>query len=57
MALVLSPSPLPLCGIPTSISFVKEEWDICFGERVRVRGYPAIFVYHPSLSLYDIPYS
>jgi hypothetical protein len=23
----LSPSPLPLCGIPTSISFVKEERD------------------------------
>jgi hypothetical protein len=35
----LSPSPLPLCGIPTSISFVKEEWDICVGERVGVRGH------------------
>jgi hypothetical protein len=24
---------LPLCGIPTAISFVNEEWNNCVGER------------------------
>jgi len=47
----LSPSPLPLCGIPTSISFVKEEWDICVGERAGVRGYRTEIFISPLTSI------
>jgi hypothetical protein len=42
---------LPLCGIPTAISFVNEEWDNCVGERARVRGHQANILISPLTSI------